>query len=377
MIYLDNAATTFPKPASALSEVASCIGEYCGNPGRSSHRLALLSAEKIYECREALSALFGLGHPENVVFTQNATHALNITLKGLLSGKDHVILSDMEHNSVYRPILALHKRLGTEYDVFPTHPTENIPKAVRSLIRKNTKLLVCAHCPNISSVEQPIAELGELCRQNGIIFVVDGAQSAGHLPIDMQGMGIDALCVPGHKGLYGIQGSGALLLRDGILPETLTEGGNGLNSLDGFMPELPPERYESGTLPTPSIASLCAGINEIERMGIERIHEHEVELWRYAFERLCRLGGVTIYEPHSAGSVLLFNLDNAPPDSVSSLLGKLGICVRGGFHCSALGHKTLHTARGGAVRASFGIFNTKTDVDGLVDGLWEAKAFFK
>ncbi len=369
MIYLDNAATGFPKPESVIGEVTRCIGEYCGNPGRGSHAIALASAEKIYECREMLSEFIGLGRPEGIVFTENTTHAINLLIKGLLRHGDHVILSDMEHNSVYRPIYRLFRENGVRFDIFPTHPAEEIPQAVEHLIRRNTKLLICTHTPNITSAVLPITELGELCRKRGILFAVDAAQSAGHLPINMKDMNINALCVPGHKGLCGIQGCGALCLNDNISLLTLTEGGNGINSLDAEMPEFSPERYETGTLPTPAIVGLLAGIQEVRELGIERIHRHESELWYSCRERLMSLGGVSIYEPECAGAVLLFNLDGMPSDRVALELGRFGICVRGGYHCSALGHRTLKTPPGGAVRVSFGIFNTEAEICELIDAL--------
>ncbi len=369
MIYLDNAATGFPKPESVINEVTHCIRDYCGNPGRGSHALALASAEKIYECREALSDFVGLGRPEGVVFTENATHAINLLIKGLLKHGDHVILSDMEHNSVYRPVYRLFRENGVRFDIFPTHPADGIVKAVERLIKRNTRLVICAHSPNITSAVLPIAELGELCRRRGVIFAVDAAQSAGHLPINMADMSIDALCLPAHKGLCGIQGCGALCLNDRVNPSTLTEGGNGINSLEAEMPELSPERYETGTLPTPSIVGLLAGIREVESLGVDRIHRHETELWYSCRESLSSLGNITIYEPSCAGAVLLFNLDGIPSDRIASELGRLGICVRGGYHCSALGHRTLQTPSGGAVRVSFGMFNTEDELDELTDAL--------
>ena len=369
MIYLDNAATSFPKPEAVKNEVARCISEYCGNPGRATHRLAADAAEKIYECRDALSELFGLGLPENVFFTQNATYALNTVIKGVIRNGDHVIISDMEHNSVFRPIYRLAKEKRITFDVFKTHPVSEITSRIEKLIRPNTRLIVCTHCPNISSQILPIGEIGELCRRKKIFFAVDASQSAGHVPIDMRKMKIDALCIPGHKGLYGIQGCGAVCLNDGIVLGTLTEGGSGVNSLDGDMPFLSPERYEAGTPPTPSIASLCEGVREIQRIGIENISSNEKRLHRYAVSSLERINGVKIYEKDISGAVLLFNVNGTPSDLIASSLGKLDVCTRGGYHCSSLGHSTLNTLKLGGVRVSFGIFNTLADVDALCEAL--------
>lgn len=369
MIYLDNAATTFPKPPSVINEVRKCIGTYCGNPGRSSHGLAVKAAEKIFACRESISDLFSVGAPERVFFTLNTTYALNTAIKGILRRGDHVVISDMEHNSVLRPIFRLTKERVVTYDVFRTH-TESSPVAeAERLIGRKTRLLVCTHCPNLTSALLPIRELGSLCRRNGVIFVVDAAQSAGHIPIDMEKDNIDILCLPGHKGLYGIQGCGAVCLAEGIIPDSLVEGGNGINSLEGCMPDFPPERFEAGTMPTPAIAALDEGIREIRRIGLDGIRRHEERLF-YAFrERLEDLGGIKIYDPDSPGAVLLFSVDGIPSERVAAHLAKQGICVRGGYHCSALGHRTLGTPSDGAVRVSFGIFNKAEEADTFISVL--------
>ena len=352
-----------------MSAVHECIETYCGNPGRGTHPPSKLSTEKIFNCREALSGIVGLNAPENIIFTENTTHALNTVIKGYLKRGDHVLISDMEHNSVLRPLYRLSREKGISFDIFPTHPTERIVDSVSYLIRKNTKMLICTHVPNISSIELPLADLGELCRRKNILFTVDSAQSAGHIPIDMNAMNIDALCLPGHKGLYGIQGCGALCIKEGIMLDTLTEGGNGVASLEMVMPKESPERYESGTLPTPSIVGLLEGIKEVSRIGVENIRRHEKELWHYTYEKLLHIGNITVYDPRYSGSVLLFNISGISADKVASYLGEREICVRGGYHCSALGHRTLGTEKGGAVRLGFGIFNTKDDIDALADEL--------
>ncbi|MBQ7335146.1 MAG: aminotransferase class V-fold PLP-dependent enzyme, partial [Clostridia bacterium] len=246
MIYLDNAATSFPKPWRVTEEQARCMKFYCGNPGRGSHTLAMRAAEKIYECREEAATLFGSPHPENLIFTMNTTLALNTAIKGLLHDGDHVLISDMEHNAVFRPIYKLARERRITYDIFPTYPTAptrsatQICEGISKRIRPNTRMLICAHASNICSAVLPLEEIGALCRRKKILFVVDAAQSAGHLSIDMERMQIDALCVPGHKGLLGPQGTGILLLGNGIVADTLAEGGSGFNSLDGNMPEEAP-----------------------------------------------------------------------------------------------------------------------------------------
>lgn len=374
-VYLDNAATTFPKPPSVLAEVNSCIRRYCGNPGRGSHPLAMASAERIFECRSAAAAFLGVDAPENVVFTLNTTYALNLLIKGILRRGDHVLISDMEHNSVFRPIWKLSREGLIEYDVFPSmcgqmsaSPTR-ICAGIAKRIRPNTRLVLCTHASNICSYSLPIAEIGSFCHRHNILFAVDAAQSAGHLPIDMKAMHVDALAAPGHKGLYGIQGAGLLALSPELSINTLIEGGNGLLSLEGGMPAASPERYESGTLPTPAIAGLLRGIETVSRIGIETIANHEKELFDRAKERLTPFYGVTIHAPEHRGAALLFSVDGLPSERIAGELGKRGICVRGGYHCSALGHATLKTPPDGAVRISFSIFNTSADIDRFADAL--------
>lgn len=377
MIYLDNAATSFPKPRRVSEEQLHCMQLYGGNPGRGSHALALAAAEKIYECREELASFFGCQTPENVIFTMNTTMALNIVIKGLLQPGDHILISDMEHNAVFRPIYKLACDGRITYDVFetfPNHPsrnTEMICASILEKIRPNTKMLICAHASNICSATLPLAQIGALCRKKGILFVVDAAQSAGHLPIDMQKMQIDALCVPGHKGLWGPQGCGALLFGDGIVADTLIEGGSGYNSLEGNMPEDAPERYEAGTLPTPAIAGLLEGVREVKRLGTDYIHSHECALIKRLNERLSGMSQITLYAPHHKGGVLLFSLQDISSDRVGAFLNERGFCVRTGFHCAALAHKTLETPASGAIRVSPSPFNTTTQIDALCDTIKE------
>lgn len=377
MIYLDNAATSFPKPRRVAEEQMRCMQLYGGNPGRGSHALALAAAQKIYECREELSSFVGADNPENVIFTMNATMALNTAIKGLLRRGDHVLISDMEHNAVFRPIYKLARDGVITYDVFktfttnPTRTNGMICASILEKLRPNTRMLICAHASNICSATLPLKEIGALCKKKGILFVVDAAQSAGHLPIDMREMQIDALCVPGHKGLWGPQGCGALILGEGIVADTLMEGGSGYNSLEGNMPEEAPERYEAGTLPTPAIAGLTEGIREIQRLGIDHIHSVECSLTNRLRERLMLMPKVTLYAPHHTGSVLLFSLQDISADRVGAFLNERGFCVRTGFHCAALAHATLGTPASGAVRVSPSLFNTPAQIDAFCDTLKE------
>lgn len=375
MIYLDNAATSFPKPLAVTEEQARCMRQYCGNPGRGSHRLAFAAAEKIYECRCRIAEFLGSNHPENIAFSMNTTTALNTVIKGLLRHGDHVLLSDLEHNATWRPIYKLAREGKITYDVFETFPNQpradasDICASIKRSIRHNTRMLICTHASNICSAVLPIAEIGALCRRHGILFVVDAAQSAGHIPIDVEHMPIDALCAPGHKGLWGPQGSGFFWLRKDLIAETLTEGGSGFHSLVGEMPKEAPERYEAGTLPTPAIAGLSEGIREVMRCGVRAIAAHERSLNSYLQARLLALPRVRVFVPHKIGSILLFGIEGVSADRAGELLDERGFCVRCGYHCSALGHATLQTPSGGAIRVSPGYTTTREDMEAFADAV--------
>lgn len=372
--YLDNAATTYPKPERVINEVEKCMRTYCGNPGRGAHSLSLAAANKIYDCRCAAARLIRSDMPENIFFVPNTTYGLNMIIKGILKDGDHVIISDMEHNSVYRPVYKMAMEGKISFDVFNAlgiaekekPSAEKICSEIQKLIKKNTKLLICNHSSNICSFSLPIEEIGKLCKRNNIIFAIDAAQSAGHSDLNIRKMQINFLCAPGHKALYGPQGSGFVAINDdNTILETLIEGGNGIESLSGEMPLFSPERYESGTVSTPCIAGLCEGIGEVLNIGVNTIGEYENFLFDRLLDNLCNIKNITVYAPEYKGGTLLFNISGFASDAVASVLNKQGICVRGGFHCTALAHKSLKTPSHGAVRASFGIFNTVEDIDKL------------
>ncbi len=372
MIYLDNAATTFPKPQCVAEEMSKCIKKYCGNPGRSSHNLSVKSATKIFEVRLLLAEMFN-SDPENIVFTLNTTYALNFAIKTLIKYSSHVIISDIEHNSVYRPITKLKNEMLCEYDIFATKgTTEDIINSIKGLIKNNTSMLICTHVSNLGSRTLPIKEIGQLCKENNITFVVDAAQSAGLLDIDIKEMNINALCFPAHKGLYGPQGVGAIVFNIDNIKRTIIEGGTGINSLEANMPDFLPEMLEPGTLPTPAIAGWCEALKWIKSVDIKKIKMHEDDLYMTAIKSLREVENIKIYEMNkNPGNTILFNLGEIPSSSVSELLNKKGVCTRSGFHCSPLGHKALDTGKNGAVRASFSVFNTRNDIYQLCEELKE------
>ena len=372
MIYLDNAATTWPKPESVYREVNRCMTDYCGNPGRGGHTMSAAAGRAVYDCRCLVAELFS-AKPENVVFTLNTTYALNMAIKGIARTGDHIIISNMEHNSVLRPVIAT----GCDYDVFDAMgPPESVIRSILSLLTPRTRMIVCTHRSNICPIRLPIKAIGGLCKQRGLCFIVDTAQSAGVYPVDVRECHIDALCFAGHKSLYGIQGAGGVIFSSRYKGEaarklhTLVEGGSGIASLEEYMPSLLPERLEAGTLPTPAIAGLAAGIRAVTEVGIPRIREHEISLYRRVRERLCNHEGIEVYCPDIGyGETLLFNVRGMPSTEVADRLDREGICVRAGFHCAPLAHKALGTGESGAVRVSFGAFNTAEEADILCDVL--------
>ena len=370
MIYFDNAATSYPKPSAVTKEVVRCLNTYCGNPGRSSHRMALLASEKIYECRSRIASFINIPTPENVVFTYNATYALNMAIYSLTECDSHILISDMEHNSVYRPVYKLKKEGVSDFDVFSTDG--DVIKNITSLIRKNTSLLVCTHISNVSGRVLPIEKIGELCKKKKIRFILDASQGIGHTKIDMQKVGCDVLCAPAHKGLFGIQGAGFAVFKRARNIKELVVGGSGVSSLSPNMPDALPERLEAGTLSTPAIAALDAGISYINEVGIEEIEKRERMLRTLTLERLKSTKGVKVYDTdRECSNVTSFTVDGFSPSYLGEKLDESGICVRSGFHCSPLAHKALGSYENGSVRISLGYFNTVNEIDSFYKRLKE------
>ena len=377
-VYLDNAATTFPKPQGVVLETARILRYGCGNPGRSSHRISMRAAETVYGCRRRVAELFG-GSDENVVFTSSATHSLNLGIKTALRKGDHVLISDIEHNSVIRPISALSERGLITFD---TYRADSDPAKVLSEIsgrfRPNTSMVIACHHSNICNLLQPIGAIGELCRRRGIIFLVDASQSAGTVPINVKNDGVDILCAPGHKGLYGIPGSGVTVfgerfseLVDGSRSlSTFMEGGNGIRSRESAMPDFLPERLEAGTLAVPAIGALGAGIDFVNGVGMRAVALHEKRLFRRLLRGFTAFGDrIRVYGDGAEGGICLFSLEGMSAEEVAERLDGYGICVRAGLHCAPTAHKRLGTPDDGAVRVSFGAFNGARDVDRLLNAL--------
>lgn len=376
MIYLDNAASSHPKPSEVVRAVHRQLKKNGANPGRSGHDMAMSASDTVFRARKTLATSFGT-EPETVIFTSNTTDAINRAVKGLLKQGDHVIISNLEHNSVLRPLVALRDQGIITFDVVPIKPSEEeTVMDFRQRFRSNTKLVCCTHASNVTGQILPVREIGLECRAAGILFGVDGAQTAGIHSYDLQTDPIDLLCVPGHKGLLGPQGTGALILAKPLELQSLYEGGTGSDSLSENQPLTFPEGYESGTLNTPGIAGLQAGVSYTDRNRNE-IRTREKELRALFTEEMSKLSGYKILgEGTSFVATVSLVHENAHSEIISQWLNRQGICTRGGFHCSALAHRALKTEACGAVRVSFGYRNTVAEVCECVKSLKKYQNYF-
>ncbi len=374
-VYLDNAATSFPKPREVGEEMVRAVNEYGGNPGRGSHVLSRRAAEKINEARELGAQIFGSSKPENVIFTHNATEALNMAIFSAAKDGGHVLISDIEHNSVYRPVSHLADIGKISLEIYPSAgKSENILQNLTSRIRSDTVLVVACHKSNIAPIELPIDEIGKLCASKGIKFVVDASQSAGNSDIDIKRCSAWAICAPGHKGLCGPQGSGLLVLGNDVKASDIGPfyfGGSGSSSSERDMPNTLPHRMEAGTLPTPAIAGLCEGMKYVIERGATDIGKHENSLLAYAKNALLNLPRIKIYLPNeNVGSIMLFNVEGIHCKDVGEYLDRQGVCVRSGLHCAPLAHRRVGSYQsGGGVRVSFGAFSQKDDIEWLYRAL--------
>ncbi len=373
MIYLDNAATTWPKPEETIKAIEDCIRNNGANPGRGGHTMSLSAGRIVFETREALARLFNAGDPARIVFTGNATEALNLALKGVLKPGDHVITSSMEHNAIARPLHVLKKK-GVDVTELPCSSQGFLdPGDVSKAVRRNTRAVVVLHASNVTGTIMPVKEIGQITREKGIIFIVDAAQTAGLLDLDVEKMNIDLLAFTGHKSLYGPQGTGGLFIREGIELEPLIEGGTGSRSESLEQPEDMPDRFESGTPNTPGIAGLGAGIRFIISRGIDQIRSHKHRLMARFLDGLKQMKKIEIYGPGDPAvqvPVISINVKEQDSSEIAFILDKVfHIACRSGLHCAPMAHKTIGTLDRGAVRFSFSIFNTEEDVDRTLDAL--------
>ena len=370
MIYLDNGATSFPKPLSVRQNVDMSLKKFSANPGRSGHSLSLRAAKEIFECRKRLKELFNVNSEEEIIFTENCTMALNTVIFGLLSEGDHVLISSMEHNSVTRPLESL-KDKGVTYSTFDYSYDDNeTVDNVRNLIKPETKLVICTHASNVFGFRFPIERICALCHAYGILFCVDSAQSAGVFDIDVGTNLYDFVCMSGHKSLYGPMGTGVLILNNRNL-KPLLYGGTGTESVKKSQPEGLPEKFESGTQNMNGISGLKAGVAFVKNRGIKNIYNHEYKLAKRLFNGLANNRKVITYNKSfdygKVAPVVSFNIDGVYSEDLVAKLNKYGIMTRGGLHCSPLAHTTMNTIENGTVRVVPGAFNTIYDINYLLN----------
>lgn len=375
MIYLDNAATTYPKPEKVYDAVLDCMKNYCANPGRAGHKLAMRAAREIYDARENIAKLFNIDNPMTIVFTNNATDSLNLAIKGVVKNGDHIITTSMEHNSVIRPIKSLEKD-GIENTIVECDKDGFLnPDDIKNAIKKNTKLIVTTHASNVAGTIVDIKSVGEIAKEKNILYLVDASQTAGVYDINVKDVNVDMIAAPGHKCLLGPQGTGILYIKEDLNVDILKEGGTGSRSEDLFQPDLTPDKYESGTHNTPGIVGLNEGVKFILETGIDNIRAHEEELCQYMLDRLKEVPNIVIYGPKDSkkrAAVISINIPKIDSGEITFLLdSEYNIATRSGIHCAPLAHKTLGTIEQGAVRFSLGYFNTKKDIDEAVKALKE------
>ena len=358
MIYLDNAATTLHKPPQVAQAVAEAMTTM-GNAARGAHGGALSAARTVYGCREKLAKLLGCPRPDHVIFTANVTESLNIALNGLIGPGDHVVSTDLEHNSVLRP---LYRQGRVYYEDF------------RRLLGQGARAVVCTHASNLTGNRLDLARIGAVAREAGALFIVDAAQTAGAAPIDMAALGIDVLCFTGHKGLMGPQGTGGLCVREGVEIRPWKVGGSGVHSYDTHQPSEYPTRLEAGTLNSHGIAGLSAAVDFILETGVEAIEAHELALMERFYEGVRSVPGVTVYGDFTAprSAVVALNIKDYDSSAVSDELSETyGIATRPGAHCAPRMHRALGTQDQGAVRFSFSWYNTPEEVDRAVEAVRE------
>ena len=373
--YFDNSATSNPKPKAVLEKVQEALISFNGNPGRSGYKKAVEIDRAIYNVRVKIAEFFNIKDPLKIAFTSNASESLNFAVKGAGLSDCHIISSVLEHNSVLRPLHYLRDEKNVSLSfVSPHKDSEDFLKEIKSLINEKTKAVVLNHISNVTGYIADIEAVGKLCREKNLLFIVDASQSAGFLKIDVEKFNIDILCFTGHKSLFGIQGTGGIYVREGISLNPLLEGGTGSFSKLPRQPKRMPELLECGTLNTPGILSLGAGIDFINSVGLENIKNHEYALTKRFIDKISEIENITIYgyKDIFRGAVVSLNIKNISSSDLSAVLDEeFNICTRSGFHCAPLAHKFYDTYETGMVRFSFGYFNTAEEIDYAAEALKE------
>ena len=367
MVYLDNAATTYPKPPSVISKSSYAMVNYGANPGRAGHRLSMETAEAVFLARQQCADFFG-ARTENVCFMLNCTSALNTAIKGILTPNSHIITSDLEHNAVLRPLHSVSKRDGISYSVAKVADNdEETVENFRRLIKHGTKAIVCTAASNVTGKILPYKQLARLCSEQGLCFILDAAQGAGVLPISLSD-NINVICAAGHKGLYGPMGTGLMITDNKFRLQTLIEGGTGSASSDPEQPEFLPDRFESGTINTSGAIALGSGVAFVKEKGISAIYEHEWQLCKYAHSRMRQNKNVLLYGDfdRSFAPLFSFNIKGMTSEQTAAKLSDSGFYLRGGLHCAYLAHRKLGTLNTGTVRFAPSVFTTKGEVNAFL-----------
>lgn len=374
LIYLDNAATTLHKPPQVAEAVKQAILT-AGNAARGAHGASMQASRTVFETRQKLARLLGCPQADHVVFTANSTMALNIAITGILSPGDHAISTDLEHNSVLRPLYALHEQ-GVALSFVPADKQGRVRyEDFASLFRPNTKAVICTHASNLTGNMLDLACIAAMAHEHGALLVVDASQTAGAVPIDMTALGVDVLCFTGHKGLMGPQGTGGLCIRPGVEIRPLLRGGSGVHSFDRQQPAAYPTRLEAGTLNSHGIAGLDAAVDYLLSEGVAAIEKREQALMRRFYENVCDIDGVQVYGDFAAlqrAAIVALNIRDYDSAEIADVLfADYGIATRPGAHCAPRMHQALGTVQQGAVRFSFSVFNTEDEVDAAIQAVRE------
>ncbi|MEC0208241.1 aminotransferase class V-fold PLP-dependent enzyme [Paenibacillus ehimensis] len=382
VIYLDHAASSWPKPPEVLKAMHDCMEQYAANPGRGSHELAVKASRVLFEGRKQLAKLFNIKNPNDIAYAPNTTFALNLAIKGFVKEGDHILCTAVEHNSVRRPLEYLKRTKNVQVTYVKTDEQGRLSlDDVRREIISKTSLIVSTHSSNLLGSIMPVEELGQLCRDHQIKLLVDAAQTAGTMEVDVQKLGIHMLAFPGHKGLLGPQGTGGLYIDPEIDLEPLLHGGTGSQSEAAEQPDVRPDRYEAGTQNTVGVAGLVEGVRYIHKQTVEQIHEREWKLTQRIMNGLMEIDGVTILGPQigqNKTGIVAFTIAGADSSEVAFILDQsFHIAVRAGFHCTPLAHEMVGTLERGAVRASVGCFTTEEETDQLLYAVREIAKHFK
>lgn len=377
--YFDNSATSFPKPESVYKCVEKAVRLYGANPGRGGHRMAVEASQAIYETREKVASLFNIKNPLQIAFTYNSTYALNFAVKGAVPKDSHIITTSLEHNSVLRPVFYEKDENNAHVSIIEPSEDGNIhSEDIIAAMKPETKAVVLTHMSNVTGAIIDLLPITTEARKRNILTIVDVSQSAGFLDIDVEKMKIDILCFTGHKSLFGIQGTGGIYIREGIPFSPIIEGGTGSFSKMKRQPHSMPEALEAGTLNTPGIVSLGAGIDFINSIGLENIKKHEDNLTQKFVEGLKDIEEIIIYGPEKRGPVVTLNIKGVDSGDLAAYLDEeYGILTRAGIHCAPLAHESMHSGENGGVRFSFGYFNTEEDITYAINTLKNIVSDFK